>query len=529
MRVEPGVQLGTVFGHIALSQIRWRTGHTFGERGILGRSVTGVTIWHEENLLIDGALVPASGGAKYETINPATEEVLGTSADATVADAERAIATSRRAFDTTEWSRDRDLRVRCLQQLHAALVKHADDLRTILVQEVGAPISSTYGPQLDGPTSVVEWYGELLKDYEFTQDLGNREVFGLNNHRWTEKEAAGVVGAIAAYNYPIQLALAKLAPALAAGCTVVLKGAPDTPWATLALGKLIAEETDIPAGVVNVLASSDNNVGALLTTHPDVDVVSFTGSTPVGRQIMAAASPTVKRVFLELGGKSACVMLDDGDPTMAAMMTAYAVVSHSGQGCAITSRAVVPRDRYDEVVDIAAGMLADIKYGDPADMENMMGPLINARQREKVAGYVDRAVADGAKAIVGGRIPEHLPKGYFYEPTLLVGADENSAVAQDELFGPVLVVLPHDGDDDAVRVANNSIFGLSGGVLSADRERALAVARRIRTGTMSVNGGVYYGPDSPFGGYKQSGIGREMGGPGLMEFVEVKTFAEPAE
>src|SRR5690349_1681014 len=313
-------------------------------------TVTAVTIWHEEQLLIDGELVPATGGATYENINPATESPLGTSADATVADAERAIGAARRAFDTTEWSRDRDLRVRCLRQLHAALVEHADDLRSILVQEVGAPISSTYGPQLDGPTEVVRWYGEMLEGYEFVEDLGEREVFGINNHRWTEKEAAGVVGAIAAYNYPVQLALAKLAPALAAGCTVVLKGAPDTPWTTLALGRLLAE-CDFPPGVLNVIAVSDNAVGVELTTNDDIDVISFTGSTPVGRQIMAAASSTLKRVFLELGGKSAFVMLDDGDITMAALMCGYAITSHSGQGCAITSRMVVPRDRYDEAVE----------------------------------------------------------------------------------------------------------------------------------------------------------------------------------
>jgi acyl-CoA reductase-like NAD-dependent aldehyde dehydrogenase len=485
-------------------------------------------IWHEDKLLIDGELVGADGGKTYDTINPATEEVLGTSADASLADTERAISAARRAFDTTEWSRDRALRMRCLQQLHAALVENADHLREILVREVGAPISSTTGPQLDGPTEVVRWYGELLEHYEFSEDLGNREAFGIDNHRWIEKEAAGVVSAIAAYNYPIQLALAKLAPALAAGCTVVLKGAPDTPWATLALGNLIAEATDIPPGVVNVLAASDNEVGALMTTHPDVDVISFTGSTPVGRQIMAAASATLKRVFLELGGKSAFVMLDDGDVAMAGMFCAFAATSHSGQGCAITSRLVVPRDRYDEAVDAARSILESVQYGDPADPATGMGPLINARQREKVGGYVDRAIADGAKAVTGGRIPEHLPKGYFYEPTLLAGADENSAVAQDELFGPVLVVLPHDGDEDAIRVANNSIFGLSGAVLSADRERALSVARRIRSGTMSVNGGIYYAPDAPFGGYKQSGIGREMGAAAMLEFLELKTFAEPA-
>jgi acyl-CoA reductase-like NAD-dependent aldehyde dehydrogenase len=210
------------------------------------------------------------------------------------------------------------------------------------------------------------------------------------------------------------------------------------------------------------------------------------------------------------------------------LFCSYAATSHSGQGCAITSRLVVPRDQLDDVVDIARTTLAGVAYGDPSDPAMYMGPLISERQRAKVAGYVDRAVEDGAKAVAGGRVPEHLPEGFFYEPTLLVGADENSPVAQDELFGPVLVVLPHDGDDDAVRIANNSIFGLSGSVLSADRERALHVARRIRAGTLSVNGGIYYGPDAPFGGYKQSGVGREMGAAGLNEFLELKTLAEPA-
>ena len=485
-------------------------------------------MWHEDRLLIDGELVRAEHGATYETISPSTEEVLGTAADANVADADRAIAATRRAFDTTTWSRDQELRTRCLRQLHQALVTNADGLREILVHEVGAPVTITHGPQLDGPTEVVQWYAELLDEYEFVEDLGDRDTFAGRHHRWVEKDAAGVVGAIAAYNYPIQLALAKLAPALAAGCTVVLKGAPDTPWATLALGRLIVESTDIPPGVVNVLSSSDNAVGAELTTHPDVDVVSFTGSTPVGRQIMSAASATVKRVFLELGGKSAFILLDDGDLTMAALIGAYATTSHSGQGCAITSRLVVPRAQYDDAVEQAREMLAGVTYGDPTDPANRMGPLINARQREKVAGYVDRAVADGAKAVIGGRSPEHLPRGFYYEPTLIAGADENSAVAQDELFGPVLVVLPHDGDEDAIRVANNSIYGLSGSVLSADRDRALAVARGIRAGTISVNGGLWYAPDAPFGGYKQSGIGREMGAAGLDEFLERKTFAEPA-
>lgn len=484
--------------------------------------------WHEERLLIDGALVAAEGGATYETVNPATEEVLGVAADATLGDARRAIDAAKRAFDETEWSRDRDLRLKCMRQFHQGLLDNVEAMREIVVAEVGAPVQITSGPQLEAPIDVVKWYADLLETYDFTEDLGVRDTMAGPAHRWVEKEAAGVVGAITAYNYPVQLALAKLAPALAAGCTTVLKGAPDTPWAALGLAKIIAECTEIPPGVVNVITSSDNAVGAELTTHPAIDVVSFTGSTPVGRQIMAAASATVKRVFLELGGKSAFILLDDGDVGLAALVGAYATTSHSGQGCAITSRLVVPRDKYDEVVDAVVATMAGIKVGDPTDPTTNMGPLINARQREKVAGYVDRALAEGAKAVCGGGVPDDLPKGWFYEPTVIVGADENSAVAQDELFGPVLVVLPHDGDDDAIRVANNSLFGLSGAVLSADRDRALHVARRVRTGTMSVNGGLWYAPDAPFGGYKQSGIGREMGVAGLDEFLERKTLAEPA-
>jgi aldehyde dehydrogenase (NAD+) len=487
-----------------------------------------VTTWHEERLLIDGALVPAESAATYENESPSTEEVIGVAADASLADAQRAIAAARRVFDTTDWSRNVELRQRCMRQLHQAMIDNRDSLVEILVREVGAPISSTSGPQLDGPIEVLKWHADQLDTFPWTEDLGNAESFGRQSHRWVEKEAAGVAACIVAYNYPIQLALAKLAPALAAGCTVVLKGAPQTPWSALALGRLIAEHTDIPPGVVNVLTSSSPEVGAELTRHPDVDVVSFTGSTPVGRAIMAAAAPTVKRVFLELGGKSACVLLDDGDPAMAAIVGAFATGSHSGQGCAITSRLVVPRERYDEVVDLCREFMSGLAVGDPTDPNTYMGPLISAAQREKVEGYVDRAVAAGAKAVTGGARPEHLSKGYYYQPTLLAGVDENAEVAQDELFGPVLVVLPHDGDDDAIRIANNSIFGLSGMVVSPDRERALRVARAVRTGTMGINGGSWYAPDSPFGGYKQSGIGREMGLAGMDEFLERKTLAEPA-
>ncbi|OBA64894.1 aldehyde dehydrogenase [Mycobacterium sp. 1100029.7] len=473
-------------------------------------------------LLIDGELI--TSGKAFPSINPATGEVIGHAPDAGVEEAQAAIAAARRAFDTTTWSTDVELRIRCLDQLHQVLVEHADELRELTIAEVGATRALTQGAQLDEPINIVRFYADLLRRYEFSEDLGDKESRGMQHHRWVEKEAAGVVAAIIAYNYPNQLALAKLAPALAAGCTVILKGAPDTPLVTLALGELIANHTDIPAGVVNVLTSSDAASGEALTTSPDVDVVTFTGSTAVGRRIMAAASQTVKRVFLELGGKSAAIMLDDADFVTAGMFAAFSMVTHAGQGCALTSRLLVPKSHHDEIVEIIAGNFAKVRHGDPADPKTLMGPLINERQRDKVDQMVQRAVAAGATLVTGGK---RLDPGFFYAPTLLTNVDPDSEIAQDEVFGPVLVVIGFDDDDDAVRIANNSVYGLAGAVFSQDQERALAVARRIRTGSFSINGGNYFGADSPFGGFKQSGVGREMGVAGLEEFLEHKTFAVP--
>ncbi len=475
----------------------------------------------DRRLLIDGRLVTAA--ATYPSTNPATGDVLGYAPDGGVADARAAITAARRAFDTTDWPTDVQLRIRCLDQLHRALVEHRDELAALTIAEVGATAALTAGAQLDQPIAIVRYYADLLKTYPMTEDLGNIESRGMQHHRWVEKEAAGVVGAIIAYNYPNQLALAKLAPALAAGCTVVLKAAPDTPLVTLALGELIAEHTDIPAGVVNILSSSDPAVGVELTASPDIDIVTFTGSTPTGRQIMAAASGTVKRVFLELGGKSAAIVLDDADFTTAALFTAFSMVTHAGQGCALTSRILVPRKHHDEIVELIKANFGHVRYGDPADPQNYMGPLISEQQRDKVDGMVQRAIAAGATLVTGG---QKVDPGYFYTPTLLTDVDPDSEIAQEEIFGPVLVVIGYDGDDEAVRIANNSIYGLSGAVFGSP-DRALAVARRIRTGTLSINGGNYFAPDSPFGGYKQSGIGREMGVAGLEEFQERKTLAQP--
>ncbi|MFC5752202.1 aldehyde dehydrogenase family protein [Actinomadura rugatobispora] len=473
-----------------------------------------------KRLLIDGRLVET--GRTFSSLNPATGEVLGEAPDATVADAEAAVEAARRAFDTTRWATDREFRVKCLNQLYQALNKHKEDLRELTIAEVGAPRVSTHGAGLDEPIELVRYYADLVAGLPETEELGEIEVRGQRHRRWVEKLPAGVVTAITAYNYPTQLALAKLAPALAAGCTVVLKGAPDTPLITLALGELIASDTEIPPGVVNVLTSSEIAVGEVLTTHPGVDMVTFTGSTPTGRKIMAAASETVKKVFLELGGKSAMIVLDDADFGLAAMVASFTICSHSGQGCAITSRMLVPRAHHDAIVEQVAAMLGQVRYGDPSDADNYMGPLISERQRDKVDAMVKRAVEAGATLVTGG---EKVDPGYYYKPTLLSNVDPSSEVAQEEVFGPVLAVIPFDDDDDAVRIANDSIYGLSGGVYGADQERALSVARRIRTGTIGVNGGAWFAPDAPFGGFKQSGIGREMGVAGLEEFQERKTLA----
>ena len=481
----------------------------------------------DAKLLIDGALVGAEGGRTFGSYSPSTEELVGTSADATVADVDRAIGAARRAFDDTGWATDTAFRVHCMRQLVAAMRNHLEELRQLTVAEVGVPIMMTAGPALETPIGILEYYADLAETYNGNYELPLAESRGAWHRRIVEREPYGVVSAISAYNYPTQLNLAKLAPAMAAGCTTVLKGAPDTPLITLALGKLIAEETDIPAGVVNVLASSEVATGELMTTDPRVDMVTFTGSTPVGRQIMAAASATLKKCFLELGGKSAYLVLDEESLGLGAMVCGFAANSHAGQGCAITSRLVVPRHLYDQAVEMAVNTMAGLSVGDPFQPTTFVGPLINERQLQKVTGMVDRAVAAGATAACGGSRAD-IEKGWFFRPTVIAGAHEDSEIAQNEVFGPVLVVLPHDGDDDAVRIANNSIYGLSGAVAATDTDRAMAVARRIRSGTVGVNGGNWHTPDAPFGGYRQAGFGREMGREGLEEFLQTKTIAIPA-
>jgi aldehyde dehydrogenase (NAD+) len=482
----------------------------------------------EERMLVDGDLVPSSSGATYPVINPATEEVLGVAADAAPEDLERAIEAARRAFDQTSWATDLELRVRCLRQLRAAMETHADELRALTMAETGAPLFFTRSAALDEPVASLEWVADLAEGYRWTTDLGTATPLGMPARRWVRREPVGVVGAVTPWNVPHQINLAKLGPALAAGNTVILKPAPDTPWCATALARLIVEETDIPPGVVNVVTSKVPDYGAPLASDPRVDLVSFTGSTDTGRKIMAAAAATVKRVFLELGGKSAFVVLDDAPLAAACGTAAFMVCTHAGQGCAITTRLVVPRTRFDEAVEATAGTLAGLPPGDPRDPGTVCGPLISERQRARVERYLAWAKDDGGTIVVGGKRPADQPRGFFVEPTLVTGLPSSSRVVREEIFGPVLVVVPHDGDDDAVRIANDSPYGLSGSVWSGDRERAMAVSARLRTGTVGVNGGVWYSPDVPFGGYKQSGIGREMGVAGFEEYLETKSIAEPA-
>ncbi|MFC5751870.1 aldehyde dehydrogenase [Actinomadura rugatobispora] len=480
----------------------------------------------EERMLIGGRLVPASGGGTFPDVNPATEERIGVAADATAADMDAAIGAARAAFDGTDWAADPAFRARCLRQLQQALAKHAEELRATIVAEAGAPVALTHGAQLDIPVEGLGWVADLAERYAWTTDLGVAEPYGIRSHRYLRREPVGVVGAITPWNFPMQINLAKVGPALAAGNTVVLKPAPDTPYTATLLGRLAAEETDLPPGVLNVVTSSRHEIGQLLAEDERVDMVSFTGSTATGRTVMRAGAGTIKKVFLELGGKSALLALDDADLKKAVGNAAFQITTHAGQGCAILTRLVLPRSRYEEGLEMLVETLRGWPYGDPTDPGNLMGPLISERQRERVRGHIATGLREGARLALGGGVPAHLPTGHYVEPTVLADVHPDATVAQEEIFGPVIAVLAHDGDDDAVRIANNSRYGLSGMVVSASDERARAVAHRVRTGTISVNGGLFYGADAPFGGYRQSGVGRESGVAGFEEYLEIKTIAE---
>ncbi|MFB1294720.1 aldehyde dehydrogenase [Mycobacterium sp. pW049] len=481
----------------------------------------------ESKLLIDGKLVAGSSGT-FPTVNPATEETLGVAADASADDMSAAIGAARRSFDETDWSTNTELRVRCIRQLQEAMRENVEDLRDLTISEVGAPRMLTSAAQLEGPVEDLSFCADTAESYRWSSDLGVASPMGIKTQRTVAREAIGVVGAITPWNFPHQINLAKVGPALAAGNTLVLKPAPDTPWAAAVLGELITEHTDFPAGVINIVTSSDHGVGALLSKDPRVDMVSFTGSTNTGRAVMSDGAATLKKVFLELGGKSAFLVLDDADLAGACSMAAFTASMHAGQGCAITTRLVVPRASYDAAVEAAAATMGGLKPGDPTNPGTICGPVISERQRDRIQGYLDSAIAEGGRFACGGGRPADRDTGFFIEPTVIAGLDNNAKVAREEIFGPVLTVIAHDGDDDAVRIANDSPYGLSGTVFSPDLERANAVAARLRVGTVNINGGVWYSADMPFGGYKQSGIGREMGLAGFEEYLEIKAIATAA-
>jgi len=486
-----------------------------------------IAVERSSDLFIDGNLTPGGAG-RFPTVNPATEEVLGTAANADERDMDRAIAAARRAFDAGRWSTDTELRIRCIRQLRDAMRANIESLREITMAEVGAPRMLTAGAQLEGPVEDLSFAADTAESFPWRTDLGIAAPMGIKTRRTLVREAVGVVGAITPWNFPHQINLAKIGPALAAGNTVVLKPAPDTPWCAAVLGELVAEHTDMPAGVLNIVTSDDHAVGAMLTSDPRVDMVSFTGSTATGRAVMAAGAQTLKKVFLELGGKSAFLVLDDADLAAACAMAAFTASVHAGQGCAITTRLVVPRAHYDDAVAAAAATMSGIKPSDPTKPGTICGPVISARQRDRVQSYLDLAIAEGATFACGGGRPADRDRGFFIEPTVIAGLDNTARVAREEIFGPVLTVIAHDGDDDAVRIANDSPYGLSGTVFSADPERAQGVANRLRVGTVNVNGGVWYSADVPFGGYKQSGVGREMGVAGFEEYLELKAIATAA-
>ena len=474
--------------------------------------VTDTPIRGEARLLIGGELTGSSDGKTFENVDPATGEPIGEAADGTLEDMSRAIGAARDAFDKTGWATDPTLRARCLRQLQAAMAEERETLRRDLVAEIGCAVRMTYGDQLDRPIEKLGFYADIAESYEYTEQIGGALLV---------KEPVGVVGAITPWNIPIELDLAKVGAALAAGCTVVLKPSPLSPWSATHLGRLAVEKSDLPPGVFNVVSSSSNEVAALLTTDPRVDAVAFTGSTATGKRVMAAAAETVKRVMLELGGKSANVILEDADLEGIVPLAASFACFNAGQSCILPSRLLVPERHADRCVELAAEGLRNVPWGDPTDPGNFMGPLISEAQRERVEGMVERAKESARLVSGGGRAGE---RGAYFEPTLFADVEPDSELAREEVFGPVLAVLAYRNEDHAVELANDTVYGLAGYVWGGDVEHATGVARRLRAGMVGVNGGSFIGADLPFGGRGQSGIGREWGVAGFEEFLELKTI-----
>jgi len=479
----------------------------------------------EAKLYIDGVLRRAAGEKLYDNIGPWTGEVVGKAADASREDVSAAIAAARRAFDETDWSTQHAFRHGLLEKFYELLVSNREKLVQIARHEAGAAIGAAATAHVTGALEGASSLIEIFPTVQWESDRGRKRQYGFDTDRIVVHESVGVVGAITPWNVPLYVNLGKVVAALLAGCTVVLKPAPDTPLLGSILGEL-ALEAGFPAGVFNVVTSSDPVMaGEMLVTDPRVDAISFTGSTAVGKRIMEKGAPTLKRLFLELGGKSANIILDDA-PDFAMKVMRSIVCFHAGQGCAIATRLLVPRSRYAEAVGALEKAYAGFatKWGDFNDPTQVMGPVISKRQLDRVMGYIELGQREGGRLLAGGRVRTDKGGGFFVEPTCFVDVNNKMRIAREEIFGPVLVVIPFEDDEDAIRIANDSEYGLCGIVSSGNRERAMRVARRLRTGSVSVNGGMCITGDLPFGGYKSSGVGREWGREGIEEFLETKAI-----
>ena len=479
----------------------------------------------EAKLYIDGVVRSAAGGKTYDNIGPWTGEVVGKAAEASPDDVNAAIAAARRAFDETDWSTRHSFRLELLTRYRDLLLANRDKLVQIARHEAGSALGAAFSAQVAGALEGASGLIEAFPSVKWEEDRGRRRQYGADSDRLVVYESIGVAAAITPWNVPLYVNIGKVVAGLLAGCTVILKPAPDTPLAGSILGEL-ALEAGFPAGVFNVITSSDPVMaGEMLVTDPRVDLISFTGSTGVGKRIMEKGAPTLKRLFLELGGKSANIILDDA-PDFAAKVMRSIVCFHAGQGCAIATRLLVPRSRYAEAVAALEKAYAGFatKWGDFNDPTQVMGPVISKRQLDRVMTYVELGKREGARLLAGGNVRTDKGGGFFIEPTCFVDVTNKMRIAQEEIFGPVLVVIPFEDDEDAIRIANDSEYGLCGVVNSGDRERAMRIARRIRSGTVSVNGGMCIAPDLPFGGYKRSGIGREWGREGIEEFLETKAI-----
>jgi acyl-CoA reductase-like NAD-dependent aldehyde dehydrogenase len=466
-----------------------------------------------EKIYIGGEWVQSTGSGRIEVVNASTEEVMGSVPEGTPEDVDRAVAAAREAFES--WSRTPvDERAEWMQRIAQALGERMDEIAALIAQEVGMPLKLSRMIQAGLPTMDFGSMPEVMAQTAWEEEVGNSLVI---------REPVGVVGAITPWNYPLHQVSAKVAPALAAGATVVLKPSEVAPLNAFVLADIL-DELGLPAGVFNLVTGFGPVVGEAMAGHPGIDMISFTGSTAAGRRVSEVAAGTVKRVALELGGKSPNVILEDADLEQAVVDGVSKCFLNSGQTCSALTRLLVPRSSLRQAEQIAVSAAAQFKPGDPFDPQTRLGPLVSDRQRERVRGYIRRGQEEGAKLLTGGaEAPDGLARGYFVAPTVFSEVTPEMTIAQEEIFGPVLAIMPYEDEEDAVRIANDTMYGLAGGVWSGDEEHAKAVARRIRTGQVEINGGAF-NPLAPFGGYKQSGHGRELGRFGLDEFLQVKSL-----